>query len=84
MPIGRLVQWIGLCCALATVPAPVVAGDEVYVSNYYCGLIHVYPRTTNADVPPTRTIQTGLSLPHDNVVDLLHRELFVPNNQPAG
>jgi hypothetical protein len=84
MPVARLIQRIVWFCALATASAPVIANDEVYVSNYYGGSIHVYPRTTNGDVPPTRTIQTGLSLPHDVAIDLLHRELFVPNNQPVG
>lgn len=84
MPVRRLVPCVVCCCVLATVSTRAVADDVVFVSNYYGGSIHVYPRTTNGDVPPTRTIQTGLSLPHDVVVDLLHRELFVPNNQPAG
>jgi hypothetical protein len=84
MPVGRIVLCIGWCCALAAGLEPVVAADEVYVSNYYGGSIHVYPRATNGDFGPARSIQTGLSLPHDVVIDLLHRELFVPNNQPAG
>jgi hypothetical protein len=64
--------------------APAFAADEVFVSNYYGGSIHVFARTANGDVTRTRAIRTGLSLPHDVAIDLLHRELFVPNNQPAG
>jgi DNA-binding beta-propeller fold protein YncE len=84
MAVGRLVRSIVGCVALAAGFASAFAADEVYVSNYYGGSIHIYPRTTNGDIEPTRTIGTGLSLPHDVAVDLLHRELFVPNNQPAG
>jgi hypothetical protein len=84
MSVGRLFQSIGWCCALAASLAPVSAADEVYVSNYYGGSIHVFPRTADGDVTRTRSIQSGLSLPHDVAIDLLHRELFVPNNQPAG
>jgi len=83
MRVGRLVQGIVWCVAVAVGVLPVFAADEVYVSNYYGGSIHVYARATNGDVAPTRTIETGLSLPHDVVLDLLHRELFVPNNHPA-
>ena len=84
MPVGRLLQSIAWCFALSAGLAHVLAADEVFVLNYYGGSIHVYPRAANGDVPPTRSIQTGLSLPHDVAIDLLHRELFVPNNQPAG
>ena len=83
MPVGRLLQSIAWCFALAVWIAPAFAADEVFVSNYYGGSIHVYPRATNGDVSPTRSIHTGLSLPHDVAIDLLHGELFVPNNKPA-
>ena len=83
MPVGRLLQSIAWGFAVAAGLAHVFAADEVFVSNYYGGSIHVYPRATNGDVPPTRSIRTGLSLPHDVAVDLLHRELFVPNNLPT-
>jgi len=84
MPVGRLARSIVCCFALAASVAGVFAGDEVFISNYYGGSIHIYPRATNGDVVRTRTIRTGLSLPHDVVIDLLHAELFVPNNHPAG
>lgn len=83
MSVGRSLKWISLSFALVTGLADVEAADEVYVSNYYGGSIHVYPRDSNGDVTRTRTIRTGLSLPHDVAIDLLHRELFVPNNRPA-
>jgi Lactonase, 7-bladed beta-propeller len=64
------------------------AADEIYVSNYTANTITVYVRTANGDVWPIRTIQTGLDHPHTLGMDLLHQELFVPNNlmdvqQPA-
>ena len=83
MPVGRRVQHIAWSFALAASLAHVFAADEVFVSNYYGGSIHVYPLATNGDVPPTRSIRAGLSLPHDVALDLLHRELFVSNNLPT-
>lgn len=84
MPVGRMLRSISLSFAMAASLAPAFAADEVFVSNYYGGSIHVFARTANGDVTRTRAIRTGLSLPHDVAIDLLHRELFVPNNQPAG
>ena len=83
MRVGRLLQSIAGFFALAAGVDPVLAADEVYVSNYYGGSIYVYPRAANGDVAPLRAIRTGLSLPHDLAIDLLHREIFAPNNQPA-
>ena len=84
MPVRRLAQSIVCCLALAAGVAHVFAADEVFVSNYYGGSIHVFARTANGDVSRTRTIRTGLSLPHDVAIDLLHAELFAPNNHPTG
>ena len=84
MPVGRHIRSIAIGFALAACVAPAVAADEVFISNYYGGSIHVFPRTANGDVMRTRSIRMGLSLPHDVAIDLLHREVFVPNNQPAG
>ncbi len=61
----------------------ICAAEELFVSNYSGNMITVYGRLTNGDVAPTRTIQTGLDRPHTLGIDLLHRELFVPNNHPA-
>jgi 6-phosphogluconolactonase (cycloisomerase 2 family) len=62
---------------------PICVSDELYVSNYAANLIAVYARGASGDVAPIRTIQTGLDHPHTLGVDLLHQELFVPNNLAA-
>jgi hypothetical protein len=80
MAVGRFFTF-GLC-ALAFASPGAFANDEIFVSNYYGNFIHVYPRTANGDVAPSRTI-FGLSQPHDLGIDLVHRELFVPNNLPS-
>jgi hypothetical protein len=61
----------------------VCAAEELFVSNYSANTIAVYVRSENGDIAPERTIRTGLDHPHTLGVDLLHRELFVPNNLSA-
>ena len=56
------------------------AADEIFVSNYAAGTITVYPRLTNGDAAPLRTIHQGLRSPHTMGVDPIHQELFIPNN----
>jgi hypothetical protein len=82
MRVGRLFQSIVGCIALAASLAPVVAADEVYVSNYYGG------RSTSTRGPRTGTSsdpvdRDGTQPPHDVAVDLLHPGI-VRAEQPAG
>ena len=56
------------------------AAEEIFVSNYSANKITVAARTASGDVAPARTIETGLDHPHTLALDLLHQELFVPNN----
>jgi hypothetical protein len=67
--------------ALSIGATAVRAADEIFVSNYSTNAVTVYDRTANGDVPPIRTIQSGLNAPHNFDADFVHSELFVPNNQ---
>ncbi len=61
--------------------APVDCSTEVaFVSNYAANTITVYPRNSDGDVSPMRTIRTGLNQPHTLGLDFLHNDLFVANN----
>ena len=83
MAVGRLLAGILSTLVIGALLPAAPAADEVFVSSYYGGTVTIYPRTSNGDTAPTRTIHTGLSLPHDVVIDLLNKEMFVPNNKPA-
>jgi len=83
LALGRRLA-VSVCAfVLGSILPNTLAGDEVFVSNYYGASITIYPRTATGDVAPSRVISTGLILPHDIAIDLLHRELFVPNNLPS-
>ena len=67
----------GACVGVSTDGCP---AGEIFASNYAGHTVTIFPRMTNGDAAPSRTIHTGLHSPHTLGLDRVHQELFVPNN----